>query len=1191
MHCVRDLARSESRTRFVILVLLASVLAVAQSDRGTITGTVVDPTNAAVPNVPILARNLETGAEYQTVTTDTGNYTLPSVRAGIYELTVTATGFTRYVQQGIRVEVAQTARIDVTLQVGSASDSVTVQADAPLLRTESAESSFNLSEEVVNALPNFTTNLRDPFIFATIMPGVTGTKRIDGYRINGSPSDSYRTLLDGQDITSNLYAPHHALEQQPNVEALQEVTLEASNFAAEFGQVIGGLFNFTTKSGTNQFHGSAYTQLGNEFWGAGMADTNDGSGHHVKNKSRLDIFGGSLGGPVIIPKLYNGRNKTFFFFSMEDYRINSGQNSYATVPTAKMRTGDFSEALTGRTLGTNPAGGSIMENMIFDPLSNQTVNGQVTRTPFPGNTIPQARLDPVAVKLQAFLPAATQGGVVNNWHQMFSYPEHRQVPSIKIDHNVGIKSKFSFYLSRYLWTALASMDGLPVPITSTRDRWVHPFTARLNYDYMASPTLLIHAGVGYVHHVHDDGYLSEVLNYDAVAGLGLVGGFTKGMPTFGGLSSSSGGGSPSFGMGNWARMYSEKPTMVLSGTLVRGNHSYKAGGQWRNDPWISKSMTGVASYGFSNTETALPYLQTTNIGGGSIGLPYASFLMGLVHSATIPAMNQPEYRKNSWGLYVQDTWKITRKLTLDYGLRWDYQQAPEEMNYRNSMFGPSIPNPSAGGLLGGMVYEGYGPGRCNCRFTSVYPFAVGPRLGIAYQIAPKSVLRAAWGIEYGNTPDGGNATGLGVGWNDLTWSSTSFGDPANILRNGLQYNKADFFAVTLDPGMRPSPGQINSPPYYLDRNGGRPPRFNQWNLSLQREITKNLSIQAAYVGNRGIWLQANGLIDRNALTPQRIAAAGLDINSAADRTLLTSTLNSALAASRGFSKLPYPTFPNTLTVAQSLRPYPQFGTISTQWAPLGKTWYDGLQVQVTKRASHGLYATEAFTWAKTQTMGAETFSGGGVVNDVFNRRNQKALSANDLPFVSVTTFTFRMPQLGPNRLVRNVVGGWTASAILEYMSGALIAVPSAQNNLSSLLFRGTLSNRMPGQALFLTNPNGPLDPNKQFFLNPKAWSDPAAGQWGFSAPYYSDYRWRRTPWEQGSVGRSFALKEGMTLECRLDFQNVFNRPAFGAPSAGNALSTQVTNAAGLPTSGFGYINVSSGLGGARRGQLVVRLQF
>jgi hypothetical protein len=518
-------------------------------------------------------------------------------------------------------------------------------------------------------------------------------------------------------------------------------------------------------------------------------------------------------------------------------------------------------------------------------------------------------------------------------------------------------------------------------------------------------------------------------------------------------------------------------------------------------------------------------------------------------------MDQPEYRKNSWGIYVQDTWKITRKVTLDYGLRWDYQQAPEEINYRDSMFGPTIANPSAGGLLGGMVYEGYGPGRCNCRFTTVYPYAVGPRLGVAYQIAPKTVLRAAWGIEYGDTPNSGNGTGLGVGWNDQTWSSASFAEPANILSQGLRYNPAAFFAVTLDPGMRPSPGQINSPPTYTDRNGGRPPRFNQWNVTLQREITKDVSVQAAYVGNRGVWLQAPGLVDYNALTPQRIASFGLNINNAADRTLLTSPLNSALAASRGFNKLPYAGFPATLTVAQSLRPYPQFGTLSDQWAPLGKTWYDALQIHVTKRTSYGIYVSEAFTWSKTLTMDAEGSAGGGVINDVFNRPNQKALSANDLPFMSVTTFTYRMPKLGPNRYVRAVVGGWTASAILQYSSGALIATPSAQNNLSSSLFRSTLSNRVPGQPLFTENPNGPLDPNKQFFLNPAAWSDPAAGQWGFSAPYYSDYRWRRTPWEEGSFGRLFPLREKMTLEFRVDFQNVFNRPQFGAPSSSNALAS------------------------------------
>ena len=808
-----------SGMRLLILIPLISVLGLAQTDRGAITGTVLDPANAAVPRASISVRNSATGAQYETLTTDTGNYTLPSLPAGVYNLSVSAAGFSKYVQQGIRIQVVQTARIDVVLQVGSTAESVTVNADAALLKTENAEQSGSLSAERLAALPQFSTNLRTPFNFVFLIPGVQAGTSLwipiqagSNLKINGAPTNTYRVLLDGQDISSTYLDPSHTLEAQPAVEALQESTLETSNYAAEFGQISGGLFNFTTKSGTNQYHGSAFLYLRNEVLDAGQPYTNNGAGSHIKARHRGDNYGFSLGGPVYIPKLYNGRNKTFFFFNYEQYSQTLMTTSVVTVPTVKMRTGDFSEALTGRTLGTNPLGGSILENMIFDPLTNQTANGQVTRAPFPGNAIPVSRLDPVASKIQALFPNPTADGVLLNKRQVVPAPDGRHAPSLKVDQDFGAKSKVSFYYSSYLYAATVAQDGLPIPITRAHDRNISAKTARLNYDYTVSPTFLIHAGFGYLHPVHYDGNLPGVYDYDPLAGLGLAGNYTKGMPNFSGLSSTTGGGmSLGIGVNALSQNINDKPTVTLSGTLVRGNHTYKAGAQWRRDSAIVQNYASVPSYVFSANETAIPYLQTTNIGGGGIGLPYASFLLGLADSASVPSLPSPFYRKVSWGLYVQDTWKITRKLTLDYGLRWDLQHAPEEVHYRNSMFGPTTPNPSAGGLPGGQIYEGYGAGRCNCTFTSTYPYAVGPRIGVAYQFAPKMVLRAGWGIVYGNVPDGGFNAASGVGWNNLSFTTSSFGSPATTLNPGVQYNPADLFAVTLNPGIFPSPGQINAP--------------------------------------------------------------------------------------------------------------------------------------------------------------------------------------------------------------------------------------------------------------------------------------------------------------------------------------------------------------------------------------------
>jgi len=451
--------------------------------------------------------------------------------------------------------------------------------------------------------------------------------------------------------------------------------------------------------------------------------------------------------------------------------------------------------------------------------------------------------------------------------------------------------------------------------------------------------------------------------------------------------------------------------------------------------------------------------------------------------------------------------------------------------------------------------------------------------GVSRRLGPGVWRHAKWRRDHGARR----------GLEQLSFPSTSFGNPGAVLRTGLSYNLADLYSVSLNPGLQPQAGTITSPPYYQDRNGGRPPRINQWNIGVQREVFTNLVVEAAYVGNRGVWLTGNGLMDFNALSPQRIAAAGLSLNNAADRTLLTSTVNSSTAAAHGFNKLPYAGFPATLTVAQSLRPFPQFGTIPIHYAPLGNTWYDGLQSKLTKRYSHGLVLTGAFTWSKSQTLGAESATGGGIINDVFNRQNQKALSVSDQPLVLVITFTYRVPGLGPNRLVRKVTGDWTLSGLATYASGSLIQVPAAQNNLSSLLFRSTNSNRVPGQPLYLTAINGPIDPNKQFVLNPAAWSDPAPAS-GVFRPLLQRLPQPAQPQRTGELWPHLpaAGKDDLRTPCGV-IQRV-QPAAIARPHFYQRLSHADQKCGGVPTSGFGYMNANSA-GGQRNGQLLGRFQF
>lgn len=1194
--------RNVFSSALVLLVALGS--AIAQSDRGNINGTVSDPGGGVVPNATVTARNLDSGASSQAATTATGNYTIPQLPAGSYELSVEVPGFKKFVQTGISVQVAQTARIDVMMQLGQTNETVTVTADATLLKTESAEQSQNITAERMSELPlNFSGlgvgNVRNPYAFINLTPGASLTPNGTSFnlRVNGLPNNTESVRVEGQEANNTLQpgSPH---QTQPSIEAMQEVAVQSSNYSPEFGQVGGGMFNFTTKSGSNQYHGSAYEYFVNDKLNAGVPFTDAGNGQHVRPASHKHDFGGSLGGPILIPRIYSGRNRTFFFFNFEQYiQRQTVYNGLATVPTAAMRAGDFSSVLGTKVLGTDPLGNPIYQNQIYDPTSTQIANGQTVRTPFPNNIIPARLLDPVALKIQSYIPLPTSGGNTNNFGQYWANPRDQNIPSVKVDHVINEKNKLSFFWTRYADDHFSGQDGLPVPLTATRYIPIRSWTVRLSYDYTISPTLLLHAGIGHVKYGNPDKGVAGVSDYDSVQGLGLTGASTLGFPRLAGLNVAGyGGSSLSLGPTNFNEYRTDKPSAVASLTWVRGNHTYKAGGEFRNDSYTDRNYrTGSGVYNFSANETADPYLQSTSIGGTTIGFQYASFLLGLVNNAQVAGYQDPQFRKNTLGIFVQDNWKLSPRLTVEYGMRWDYENPPQELHGRTAIFSPTTLNPSVGNLPGGTAYEGYGPGRCNCRFTSTYPYALGPRLGVAYQLTPKTVLRAGWGVTYGTTANFNFITNtqiIGVGFNSLSFTSPSFGQPGATLKNGLQYNPAILNQASYDPGIKPTPGALDAPPYWLDPNGGRPSRIQQWNIGIQREVARNIVVEAAYVGNRGVWEQANGLVNINALSAARIASFGLNVNSSTDLSLLTSTFATGRPQAAGF-KLPYATFPTGQTLAQSLRPYPQFGNITTQWAPDGDSWYDSLQVKATKRYSRGLEITSAFTWQKELTLGAEVQDGtSGPINNALNRPNQKHISQYSQPLVFVLAFNYEVPKFGAGRFTRALLSGWTFNGILRYASGLPIQVPASNNSLSSVFFQSTFQNRVPGQPLFTKGLNCHcIDPNKEFVLNPAAWQDPSAGQWGTSSVFYNDYRYARRPDEQLTVGRAFRIHEQVQFRIRAEFFNVFNRTFLSNPTNTNAQAPQAVNSLGVPTGGFGYINSASLANPARTGQLVARFEF
>jgi hypothetical protein len=1203
----------------VVCLFVFSLSAFAQGDRGTITGVISDPAGAVVANAAVEAKNAETGVVFQSASTATGNYTLGQLPIGTYEISVTVAGFKKYNRSGLPVQALQTLRVDVALEVGSATESVTVTEAAPLLKTETGDVSHNVTSNKVNDLPTGSLGaIRNTLTVSQLIPG-TNVVGPNTLRISGTPVNSEQVRIDGLDATYSLGMSTYSFAS-PSVDSVQEIAVQTSNYAAEYGQAGGAVFNMTMKSGTNQFHGSAYEYWVNEDLNAA------GAYSHTDPKLRKNDFGGTVGGPVWVPKVYNGRDKTFFFFSYESSpTTTASSNTLDTVPTAAYRIGDFSaaEAATAnKILGTDPLGRPIIQNSIYDPLSQRSVAAGLIRDTFPGNAIlPLTRLDPVALKIQALVPQpqgpfATQ--LINNYNNPFETKAKDYIPSIKIDHALSSKMKLSGTWARTFISTPGLPDnttaeGFPLPISSLAPtHWVTTST-RLNYDHTLTPTMLLHFGGGYTG--SSLSMPSAVTGYNVTTQLGLTGPFqplafpvigtTVGANNTGGLQAIG----PT-GFGGAVDTLEQKTTFVANLTWVKNNHTFKFGGETRIEGYPNANVINTnGSYAFSAAETGLPYLNATGpVGsGGTIGLPYASFLLGAVDNYNVAQPAVGKLGKHSVAFYGQDSWKVTRKLTLELGVRYDYSTYQKEQYGRFGSFSPTVPNAQDGNYPGGVIYEA----TCGCSFAKNYPLAFAPRTGFAYQITPKTVIRGGAGIIYNGTPNNNVLTRQVTSKNMV--SSTAFGQPAMTLGTGVPLTlaqiaypnfSASYFPITAVPG---TPGPPTT--YLIDPNAGRPSRSYQWSIGVQREVVRDLVVDISYVGNRGIWWASPAPVNYNALTPQALLADGIDITTAAGRAILSAPIGS-VAAGKFQGKVPYSNFPLTATVDQALKPFPQFTTApAALWAPLGDTWYNSLQLKVTKRFSHGLDFAYNFTWAQELNNGIEAdsvgpFGAAAQVNDVFNRAQNKYLSLYSRPLVSNINFSYTVPRYGSNKILKNVLGDWQVGALLTYASGAPILVPTSQNQLTNQLARSTFMNRVPGVPLYTVDINCHCyDPTKTLVLNPAAWSDPAPGTFGTSTAYYNDYRQQRHPVENFNMGRNFTFKEHYSFSIRAEFVNMFNRTVLPSPSATTPLTgptcflSGVTGATGACqtgatyASGFGFDQTANITGGTRTGQLVARFRF
>jgi hypothetical protein len=1212
--------------RVSVCILLCLGVAYAQSDRGTITGTITDPSGGMVANASIEAKNMQTGVTYHAASSETGNYTLAQLPVGVYQLTATATGFKQSVRTGLTVSTAQVLRIDVSLEVGAISETVTVNADAPLLKTESGELSHVVTSSRMDDLPMINISqfgIRNNFSAINVLPGAGEVQNPGSFfgtvRVNGLPGGTQTVRIEGQDATETAWSAAYNMSM-PGLDSMEETAIQTSNYSAEFGQSGGAIFNMTMRSGTNRLHGSAYEYMRNDALNARQPFN-----HYLPVDKRHD-YGFTIGGPVFIPHVYDGRDKTFFFFSFEQNRQRVTTNSTNTVPTLAMRSGDFSDPslYTGKQIGTDILGRPMYNGAIYNPATTRdvVVNGltYTVRDPFMGcdgqhpnvicTTGPNAvALDPVALKFQSFIPNPTSNTPTNNYTHSYPNAPLTTIPSIKMDHNVSPRLKLSGSWSM-TDIYIPFPDGFPAQITSERDLWETTNVARINLDYTIKPTMLLHLGGGYMGFEFFDPSPTTGKS-DNLQVFGLPGTYASIVPTINGTAGANGMGmgvmtpaiGSNFGPNAQQHQWTQKPTGTATLSWVKGNHTYKFGGEFRAESYPSLPITPAnGSFAFAAQQTALPYLLTTSTGGGTIGFNYASFLLGAVNTGAIGQLGNFHLGKHAFGFFAQDTWKVTRKLTVDYGLRYDY------MTYlRNSgmiaAWGFNVPNPKYGNLPGAAIFEGYGPGKCNCDFASNYPYDFGPRLGVAYQINPKTVFRGGFGVSYAQTAVL-EMISLAVGSNVAYGPATTYGLPITQLKNGPPIVPV---WPNFDPGQIPaSPG--GSPPAgAIDPHAGYSPRMLMWSIGIQRELSKDMVIDVSYVGNRGAWWNSDGILtDPNRVTKAILSAHNFDptLTNATDNAVLLQQFTALTPAQIAHYNLKAPYAGFTGTVSQSLRPYPQAGNIMIRWAPLGNSWYDSLQVKFTKRYSHGLSMTASYSFQKELVVGPDTqnpaFQVGAPVINLDDLRSNKSLSGLSIPHRLVIAGNYITPKANVYRPLSWLMRDWNFGAYLTYASGYLIPPPTALNspNPAQLLSlsgsavhafgNASYYSRVPGVPLYTADLNSHYDPFATFVLNPAAWTNQAPGQIGSVSAYYNDYRYRRIPTENMSLARIFRIKEGMSLQLRVELQNVFNRTRIPNPT--NQLNVPQTMANGVPIAGFGYSNAINA-GGQRTGQIVARFSF
>jgi hypothetical protein len=1131
---------------FLVALLIATpVTAFGQQFEGAITGAVKDSSGAMVRGASVKAVNTGTNVVYETKSNTDGLYSIQVLPIGSYDVSVSAPGFETSVRH-FDLHGNDRLQIDMTLSLGAATQTVEVQATVPLLETTTGDSGLTVTTPQVRDLPLLG---RNPFVLATLAPGVNilpgqapnNSQRpfdnggFDGFEVNGGRSETVESTIDGLADTatdSGAAGSPANVVFVPSPDMTQEFRVQTSVYDAQYGRSGGGFIAMNLRSGTNMIHGVAYDYYRTAGFNANdYADNMAGKGRAAFHWQQP---GAEVSGPIYIPHIYDGRNKTFFMVGWEEVRTSQPAPTFSSVPTDLERGGDFSQSVKGNLPAT-----------IYNPLTTvQNTNGTYSRNTFTNpNQVPQGSIDPVAAAITALLPHANVAGA-GNVNNLFSGPNNvtdaYDAFSYRVDHAVSQTQHLSFV---YLYSdrhQTQGLNGYPVQIAPTYLHHRTNYGAHITWGWTISPSLISSFGVGWSEHRF--AIVNHVPNFD-LSTVNFPGYMSTGSPaptlfpriTIAGYTAF---GNANVGTGslNTNDNYDLRETLIK--TLRR--HSLSFGGEVRPMRDSKQSAVGNSTLTFGKDFTqANPQASDAVSGSG-----FASFLLGYADGGAATQNPAPYYKDAYYAAFVQDSWRASDRLTLTFGLRWDTESPQiEQHGEQNTGFDPNATYAFAGQTLHGQVlFNATGSKKpYNWDLNNL-----GPRLGFSYQASSKLVLRGGYGVLYSPTWD--VATTVGFSAATAYLASTN-----NLLTPALPTVLSNPYPTGF---LHPAGASTN-----LNGQGGfttwannsrQIPRTTQYSFGFEYQLPGNSILEAHYVGQ----LTNNIPNTRNQnFTSVANLALGNALNTAVPNPfaglLPGTTLNGA-----------------TISRQQSLLPFPQYTTFSEIFTN-GTTAYNSLQVRYEKRVSHGFHVLVAYTLSKSMVT--------GYLNDQdTNLRSE--IDRYDLPEVLTISGGYTLPFFAHSShfALREALSGWAANIIYSYSAGELFGAPAGVQatglnphianptrahafNTCTITVSGTMQNCVNGEQ-----PAWRI--NQPFALNNTL---PDFGGLRTSIPQNVNF----------SLFKAFPIHDSINLQFRAESFNLTNTPQFGAPDTGVNDTT------------FGSLTNFAQTNNPRNVQLALRLSF